>query len=167
MDQISRGVASRALQRSPLLPQAFNMVSEQGTARNPGPEEGGGDEYVNEPLPGPLVIRPGTHLQATCRFNASESPTDILAGPTHDHEMCNLYLQYYATTPVSMACYGKDTKMSYDLGPQPFVFGGGAAWPLAPMDKARPVGASAASQSSAVTVAAASGKATAPNPLPA
>lgn len=80
MDEISRGGATRVLQRSPLLPQAFNMVSKQASARNPGPEGSEGDPYVNEPLPGPLVIRPGTHLQATCRFNASESPTDIYAG---------------------------------------------------------------------------------------
>lgn len=80
LDEVSRGGATRVLQRSPLLPQAFNMVALQGTARNPGPEGDEGDPYVNEPLPGPLVIRPGTRLQAICRFNASESNTDIYAG---------------------------------------------------------------------------------------
>ena len=95
-----------ALRRSPLLPQAFAMVSDQPGARNPGGgEEGGGDPYINSALPGPLVIRPGQRLRATCRFNASESDHDVPAGATSANEMCNLYLLFSADAPTALGCY--------------------------------------------------------------
>ncbi len=98
--------AEPALRRSPLLPQAFALVADQPGARNPGGgEEGGGDPYVNGPLPGPLVIRPGQRLRASCRFNASESDHAVSAGATSADEMCNLYLLFHADAPTSMGCY--------------------------------------------------------------
>ena len=93
------------LRRSPLLPQAFNLISLQGNASNPGPEEGGGDHYVNAPLPGPLVVAPGSRLRATCRFDSSSSDHDVTAGATSANEMCNLYLMFSTKAPTSIACY--------------------------------------------------------------
>ena len=38
------------------------------------------------------------------RFDASERDTETHAGPTHAHEMCNVYLMGYASVPFSMWC---------------------------------------------------------------
>jgi peptidylamidoglycolate lyase len=97
--------AAPALRRSPLLPQAFSLLSDQPGARNPGLEEGGGDPYINGPLPGPLVIRPGQRLSATCRFNASSADHDVRAGATSADEMCNLYLLFHTDAPTALGCY--------------------------------------------------------------
>ena len=108
------------LRRSPLLPQAFNLVSDQPGAHNPGQEEGGGDAYVNAALPGPLVVQPGTMLRATCRFDSSEVDHAVRSGTTHGDEMCNLYLLYSAEAPAAMACYdaaGND--VATESGPVP------------------------------------------------
>ena len=120
LDRLSRNSPARlqrVLQRSPLLPQGFNMVSEQGAARNPGAEAGGGDAYEPLPLPAPLVVAPGQRLRATCRFNASDAPSDVTAGPTSAHEMCNLYLLFYADVPASLSCYGPGSDMVHEFGP--------------------------------------------------
>lgn len=74
------------LRRSPLLPQAFSLVSAQPMLSNPGSEEGGGDSYRNFALPGPLVVRAGQLLRATCRFNSSGVHRPISAGSTHNDE---------------------------------------------------------------------------------
>jgi hypothetical protein len=112
MDRIALGAGlpatdeAPALRRSPLLPQAFAMVSDQAGAKNPGGgEDGGGDSYINEALPGPLVIRAGQRLRATCRFNASTSDHDVPAGATSANEMCNLYLLFHADVPTALGCY--------------------------------------------------------------
>ena len=108
------------LRRSPLLPQAFNLVSDQPGAHNPGQEEGGGDAYVNAALPGPLVVQPGTMLRATCRFDSTEVDHAVRSGNTHGDEMCNLYLLYSAEAPAAMACYdaaGND--VATESGPVP------------------------------------------------
>jgi hypothetical protein len=97
--------AAPALRRSPLLPQAFALLSDQAGAHNPGVEEGGGDPYINGPLPGPLVIAPGQRIRATCRFNASGTTADVSAGATHANEMCNLYLLFHADAPTALGCY--------------------------------------------------------------
>jgi peptidylamidoglycolate lyase len=81
---------SLVLRRSPLLPQAFSLVSEQPRLSNPGTEEGGGDSYVNFALPGPLFVRPGQLLRATCRFNASGVDHPVTAGSTHNDEARNV-----------------------------------------------------------------------------
>lgn len=42
--------------------------------------------------------------------------------------MCNLYLQYYATVPLSMSCFATGGgPVNYELGPAPFSFAPGAA----------------------------------------
>jgi len=80
------GNPSLVLRRSPLLPQAFSLVSAQPMLSNPGSEEGGGDSYRNFALPGPLVVRAGQLLRATCRFNSSGVHRPISAGSTHNDE---------------------------------------------------------------------------------
>jgi len=79
------------LRRSPLLPQAFQSLAEAGAARSPGAEAGGSDETTAAPLPGPLVLRPGDMLRASCRYNASNTTRATPAGAGHDAEMCNIY----------------------------------------------------------------------------
>ena len=110
------------LRRSPLLPQAFALVSDQAGARNPGGEEGGGDSYVNTALPGPLIITPGTRLRATCRFNASESDHAVSAGASSKDEMCNLYLLFSADAPTALGCYSDaGADVATESGPVPPV----------------------------------------------
>jgi len=108
------------LRRSPQLPQAFALVSDQPGSRNPGQEEGGGDSYVNGALPGPLVVSPGTMLRASCRFNSSGVDHPVRSGSTHGDEMCNFYLLHSAEAPAAMACYdagGND--VNTESGPVP------------------------------------------------
>ena len=52
----------------PLKPQGFNPVAKRST------------------------IYPGDPLTVTCVFDSSDKDAPVSAGPTHDHEMCNMYL---------------------------------------------------------------------------
>ena len=118
------------LRRSPLLPQAFSLISEQPKLSNPGAEEGGGDPYTNAGLRGALVVRPGTLLRATCRFNSSSVDHPVSAGSTHNDEMCNLYLMFSAAQPASVGCYA-DGREPAQLQSGPVNVEHGAADPLA------------------------------------
>lgn len=51
----------------PLAPQGFNPVQRS-------------------------IIHPGDPLTVTCVFDSSNVDHAVSAGPTHDHEMCNMYL---------------------------------------------------------------------------
>eukprot|EP00854_Cymbomonas_tetramitiformis_P014167 gene14167-16753_t len=82
LDRVSAlGETQRLLERSPELTQIF------------------------EPLEEELIIQPGSMLRVTCRFNSSEQHQPVHAGPSHHHEMCNLYLMYHTKEALSLQCY--------------------------------------------------------------
>jgi hypothetical protein len=63
----------------PLAPQGFNPVERR-------------------------TIYPGDPLSVTCVFDSSGVDHPVQAGPTHDHEMCNMYLMVYSTLPHIEMC---------------------------------------------------------------
>jgi hypothetical protein len=63
----------------PLAPQGFNPVA-------------------------PRVIHPGDRLTVTCTFDSSGVDHPVTAGPTHDHEMCNMYLMAFSKIPHIEMC---------------------------------------------------------------
>jgi hypothetical protein len=63
----------------PLAPQGFNPVERH-------------------------TIYPGDPLSVTCVFDSTGVDHVVQAGPTHDHEMCNMYLMVYSTLPHIEMC---------------------------------------------------------------
>ncbi|KAI8471286.1 MAG: PHM/PNGase F domain-containing protein [Monoraphidium minutum] len=63
----------------PLAPQGFNPVARR-------------------------TIFPGDPLTVTCAFDSSGVDRVVSAGPTHDHEMCNMYLMVYSAIPHIEMC---------------------------------------------------------------
>ncbi|KAF6260690.1 PHM/PNGase F domain-containing protein [Scenedesmus sp. NREL 46B-D3] len=52
----------------------------------------------------PQVIWPGDRLTVACDFDSSGKSVSVGAGPSHDHEMCNMYLMVYAALPHIEMC---------------------------------------------------------------
>ncbi|GBF95833.1 peptidyl-glycine alpha-amidating monooxygenase A precursor [Raphidocelis subcapitata] len=52
----------------------------------------------------PSAIHPGDPLTVTCLFNSSAVDHPVSAGPSHDHEMCNMYLMVYSAIPHIEMC---------------------------------------------------------------
>eukprot|EP00878_Enallax_costatus_P000444 GHUV01000535.1.p1 GENE.GHUV01000535.1~~GHUV01000535.1.p1 ORF type:complete len:875 (+),score=241.60 GHUV01000535.1:368-2992(+) len=50
------------------------------------------------------VIWPGEHLNVVCDFDSSGKTAAVAAGPTHAHEMCNMYLMVYSAIPHIEMC---------------------------------------------------------------
>lgn len=50
------------------------------------------------------VIWPGEHLTVACDFDSSGMTVAVSAGPTHEHEMCNMYLMVYSAVPHIEMC---------------------------------------------------------------
>jgi hypothetical protein len=50
------------------------------------------------------VIWPGDHLTVACDFDSSDKSVSVGAGPTHEHEMCNMYLMVYSALPHIEMC---------------------------------------------------------------
>lgn len=50
------------------------------------------------------VIWPGEHLNVVCDFDSSMNTAAVTAGPTHAHEMCNMYLMVYSAIPHIEMC---------------------------------------------------------------
>jgi peptidylamidoglycolate lyase len=50
------------------------------------------------------VIWPGDHLTVACDFDSSDKSVTVGAGPTHEHEMCNMYLMVYSALPHIEMC---------------------------------------------------------------
>ncbi|WIA13049.1 hypothetical protein OEZ86_006342 [Tetradesmus obliquus] len=50
------------------------------------------------------VIWPGDHLTVACDFDSSDKSVSVGAGPTHEHEMCNMYLMVYSALPHMEMC---------------------------------------------------------------
>ena len=63
----------------PLAPQGFNPVQQS-------------------------TIWPGDRLTVTCDFNSTVQKQSVAAGPTHEHEMCNMYLMVYSNMPHIEMC---------------------------------------------------------------
>ncbi|KAF8067346.1 pam-b [Scenedesmus sp. PABB004] len=52
----------------------------------------------------PQVIWPGDRLTVACDFDSSDKTVAVGAGPTHEHEMCNMYLMVYSPLPHIEMC---------------------------------------------------------------
>ena len=52
------------------------------------------------------MLPAGDRLEATCNFDSSEREAVTMAGATHHHEMCNLYMMMWSELPVFMTCSG-------------------------------------------------------------
>lgn len=76
------GNGVRIAERSPQLPQGFVPVEEE------------------------KIIRPGENLRVTCDFNSTSVNHTVTAGPTHNHEMCNMYMMTYSEVPHFLYCAG-------------------------------------------------------------
>lgn len=52
----------------------------------------------------PRVLWPGDHLTVACDFDSSDKSVAVAAGPTHEHEMCNMYLMVHSALPHIEMC---------------------------------------------------------------
>ncbi|GFR52234.1 hypothetical protein Agub_g14767 [Astrephomene gubernaculifera] len=50
------------------------------------------------------TLAPGDRLTVTCDFDSSDKTAVVEAGPTHNHEMCNMYVMVYGKTPYMTMC---------------------------------------------------------------
>lgn len=73
---------------------SFSLVAE----RDPGLPQ------VFFPLETPVVINPGDTWRLTCNYNSKDRTAVTRVGPSNRHEMCNLYLMYYATEDMAWQC---------------------------------------------------------------
>lgn len=55
------------------------------------------------PVTGKMLF-PGDRLKVTCEFNSSSRILPTFAGPTHEYEMCNMYVMVSATLPYLDMC---------------------------------------------------------------
>lgn len=72
----------------------FSLVTE----RDPGLPQ------VFFPLAEAVAINPGDTWRLTCNYNSMERTQTTRVGPTNKHEMCNLYLMYYASEDMAWQC---------------------------------------------------------------
>lgn len=52
----------------------------------------------------PKTLYPGDTLTVTCDFDSSNQTRRVDAGPTHEHEMCNMYLLVSSPIPHLTMC---------------------------------------------------------------
>lgn len=50
------------------------------------------------------TLYPGDRLTVTCDFDSSNMTRAVQAGPTHQHEMCNMYMMVYSRIPHLSMC---------------------------------------------------------------
>lgn len=50
------------------------------------------------------VLWPGDRLSVACNFDSTGHSEAVGAGPTHEHEMCNMYLMVYSPVPHIEMC---------------------------------------------------------------
>lgn len=61
-----------------------------------------------------FTVHHGDRLKVTCDFDSTGQTTVVVAGATHEHEMCNLYLMVYAPLPHLQMCSNGMTFGGYD-----------------------------------------------------
>lgn len=58
------------------------------------------------PVPKKFTVNPGDVVHARCDYDSTNKSTPTEFGSTHNDEMCNLYLYFYAEKASPMTCWG-------------------------------------------------------------